>query len=364
MKTFISMSLLVLFALSSVSFAQGPGEAAVPFLLISPGARAGGMGETGAAMANDVTAVFWNPAGLAFQYQNPETDSRGEVSLMHAKWLPQFNFTDLFYDYLAARYYIDDIGMVGASITFLNLGENTQTSTQGDELSKFTSQEYAFTLSYATTLEENLGVGVNVKIIRSELAPSGLTVGNETTNGTATGFAMDFGVLWTPKYPLFDKRLNVGANVSNLGPAIFYNDEAQSDPLPANLRIGLAYKLVDDEYNRLTIAYDANKPLYRRDGNNAEAFLKAAFYSSWVKGSIADRWHSVSHSIGAEYWYGNMFALRMGYFYEHPDFGARNFLTFGAGIKYDEFGFDFGYISDDKNSPLSDTMRFSLSLKF
>ena len=114
MKSIIRFTLMALLLSSAGSFAQGPGEAAVPFLLISPGARAGGMGETGAATSTDVTAIVWNPAGLAFQYEKPETDSRGEVSLMHSKWLPQFNFLDWFYDLLVARCFTYDGGMCGS----------------------------------------------------------------------------------------------------------------------------------------------------------------------------------------------------------------------------------------------------------
>ncbi|RMH62236.1 MAG: hypothetical protein D6677_10185 [Calditrichaeota bacterium] len=357
-------ALLIMLTGTTSLWAQGAGEAAVPFLLINPGARAGGMGEAGVALATDATAIYWNPGGLAFQYNDPETDHPGEVSLMHAKWLPQFNFSDLFYDFLAARYYVDDIGMLGLGITFLNLGENVATSTTGQEYDRFRSQEYAFTLSYATRIQSNLGLGVNLKLIRSELAPESINVGNESTNGRATGVAVDVGVLWKPDYDMFDNKLTLGANLSNFGPAIFYNDEAQSDPLPTNLRLGLAYDLLDDEFNQMTLIYDANKPLYRRDGSKAENFITAAFYSSWVKGKISDRWNAVTHSVGLEYVYGNLIALRTGYFYEHEQAGGRQFLTFGAGLKYDIFRFDFGYISDDKDSPLSDTIRYSLAVQF
>ncbi len=361
-RLFLMFTLMMSF--SSMLHAQGPGEAAVPFLLINPGARSGGMGESGVALASDATAVYWNPAGLAFQFLDPEKDSRGEVSLMHAKWLPQFNFSDLFYDFLAARYYVDGIGMIGAGITFLNLGENVATSTTGQEYDRFRSQEYAFTLSYATQLKSNLGIGVNLKVIRSELAPESINVGNESTNGRATGVAIDMGVMWMPDYEIFENRLTFGANMSNFGPAIFYNDEAQSDPLPTNLRIGIAYKVIDDEFNQMTVTYDANKPLYRRDGDKAENFITAAFYSSWFEGKLSDRWNAITHSVGLEYWYGDLIALRTGYFYENKDFGGRQFLTFGAGLKYNIFNFDFGYISDDKDSPLSDTIRYSLAVHF
>ena len=362
-KILIFSTLLILMIGNSV-FAQGPGTSAVPFLMIAPGARAGGMGESGVALANDATAIFWNPAGLAFQYEDPEYDTIGEASFMHTQWLPQFNFSDLFYDYFALRYYMEDIGMVGMSFTWLNLGESIETDNEGNEGQRFNSQEYAITLAYATKLEDNLGLGVNVKIIRSELAPEGVNVGTEKTDGLATGFALDFGVLWEPDYNILEKRLRLGANLSNFGPAIFYNDKAQSDPLPTLLRLGAAYKVFDDEFNRIVVTYETTRMLVRKDGAKADDFLTAVFYSSWVKGSVKDRLNSFTHSMGLEYWYGNLIALRAGFFNEHKDFGNRKFITFGAGLVYDIFGFDFGYISDNEESPLADTMRFSLSVKF
>lgn len=359
-----TLSVLLILLINSSLFAQGPGTSAVPFLMIAPGARAGGMGESGVALANDATAIFWNPAGLAFQYQDPEYDNIGEATFMHAQWLPAFNFDDLFYDYFAVRYYLEEVGMVGMSFTWLNLGENTATDTEGNEYDKFTSQEYAITLAYSTKLEENVGIGVNVKIIRSELAPDNISVGAENTNGIATGFALDFGVLWEPAYESLDNRLRLGANLSNFGPAIFYNDKAQADPLPTLLRLGAAYKLLDDEFNRVVVTYETTRMLVRKVGDKADDFVTATFYSSWAKGSIKDRLNSFTHSVGIEYWYGNLIALRAGLFNEHKDFGNRKFITFGAGLVYDIFKFDFGYISDNEESPLADTMRFSLSIDF
>ena len=366
---------LIIISNSNTVFAQG--ESAVPFLLIAPGARAGGMGEAGVALANDATAIYWNPAGLAFQYEDPEVDYRGEASFMHVNWLPQFNFSDLFYDFFAARYYLDEIdGMLGFGLTYLNLGENVWTSSTGDVLGTFDSKEYAITLGYATKLENNLGIGLNLKLIRSELVPSYVQVDAENRGGNATSFAVDVGVLWTPAYEFLENRLNLGANLSNFGPEVTYINEAQADPLPTNLRLGFAYKVLDDEFNKITIVYDANRELVYRnprvigpdstviDEGGPDGVFKAVFYSSWFKGKVSERLNKFTHSLGLEYWYGNLIALRAGYFYEHPNYGDRNFLTFGGGIKYDIFGIDFGYISAEEDHPLSDTMRFSVSVQF
>jgi hypothetical protein len=352
-------STAILFTCYNGVFAQG--EAAVPFLLIAPGARPGGMGEAGVALADEATAVYWNPAGLAFQYENPETDKRGEVSVMHVKWLPQFNFSDLWYDFLAGRYYIEDIGMIGGSITFLNLGQNVATDENGTELGTFDSFEYALTASYATKLKQNLSMGVNLKFIQSSLSDKTYQVGAENQDGRSSSFAVDLGVLWKPAYSFLKEKLSLGASLSNFGPKMTYIDEAQADPLPTNLRMGLAFNVYDDEFNQITFIYDTNRLLVNRDSTGSDGVFEAVFYSAWTSGDVLRRF---THSFGLEYWYGDLFAFRTGYFYEDQSYGNRKFLTIGAGIKYYVFGIDFGYISAKEDHPLSDTMRFSVSVQF
>jgi hypothetical protein len=353
----LSMLFLVVFGSRKESFAQG--EAAVPFLLISPGASYGALGEAGVAYTNDANAIFWNPAGLAFQYVNPKVDKRTQVTFMHAKWLPQFNLSDLFYEYAAGRYYIDGVGMVGMSITFLNLGKNVWTDEQGNNLGTFESFEWAATVSYGTKVAENVSIGVNAKFIQSNL--SNVQVGAENQNGTASSFAVDIGTMWIPDYDFLQKNLRLGLNVSNIGPKISYIDDKQADPLPTNFKAGLSYKIYDDEFNRLTFVYDMNKLLVVKDSTgHSDNVLEAMFYSAWAEGS----WKDLTHSLGLEYWYGDLIALRAGWFYEDPSRGGRTFYTFGAGLKYSLFGIDFAYIAGDDNSPLSGTMRFSLAISF
>ena len=359
-KITILLGLLLMSSLGvSNLFAQG--EAAVPFLLIAPGARNGGMGEAGVALANDANAVYWNPAGLAFQYDDPERDKKNEISLMHSKWLPQFNFSDLFYEFMAARFYIEGIGMVGGSFTFLNLGKNVWTDENGNELGTFDSNEFAIALSYSTKIQENMGIGVNLKYIRSNL--SNVSVGSENRDGRAHTLAVDIGYLWKPAYDIFNNRFSFGANLSNFGPKITYIDQAQADPLPTNLRLGIAYDVIDDGFNKLTFVYDTNRLLVVKDtSGTSDNVFKAVFYSAWAEGDLA----AFTHSLGLEYRYGTLIALRTGYFYEDPSHGARKFFTFGAGLEYSIFGIDFSYLYtwEDEDHPLSDTVRFSLAVKF
>jgi hypothetical protein len=350
---FSFLTVLVVVFMISPAFAQG--EATVLFLMINPGARQGGMGEAGVAVADDPNAVYWNPAGLAFQYEDPEVDPKFAGSLMHVQWLPQFNLDDLYYDYGSFRYYWDDIGMLGLGIQFINYGENIQTDNTGEEIDRFNSNEVAVTGSYGLKLKDNLGVGVGLKFIYSNLSP-GIFVDNEKRDGRGSTFAMDIGTLY---HPGFASKLSLGAVISNIGPKMTYVNKDQADPLPTNLRLGLAYRLLDSEFNKFTIVYDVNRLLVRRDQEKADGVFKAIFYSSWTDQSVLRRF---THSIGGEYWYTNLIALRAGYFYEDNDFGGRKFWTFGGGLRMSIIGVDFSYIyASVEDHPLSDTMRFSLS---
>lgn len=355
MKRLSVIWLLVVMGIGSVPlFAQG--EATLLFLMINPGAREGGMGEAGVALAEDATAIYWNPAGLAFQFEDPEVDARYDGSLMHVNWLPKFNLDDLYYDYLAGRMHLDNIGTVGLGVQFINYGENVQTDVTGAEIGRFTSNEFAITGSYGLKLSQGQGFGVNLKLAYSRL--SDVQVDAEEGKGVGTTFAVDLGYLYKP---MWMPQLSLGANLSNLGPKIAYVDDAQADPIPTNLRMGLAYDVVNSEFNRFTVVYDVNRLLVPRDEDKRRDNFLTYLYSSWGDGDFVKRF---SHSIGAEYWYTNLIALRTGYFYEDENYGNRKFITFGGGLRVSVFGVDFSYIlASVDDHPLADTIRFSLSAK-
>jgi hypothetical protein len=358
----ISM-LFVVFA--RVSYAQG--EAAVPFLLLAPDSRAGGIGESGTGLADNSAAIFWNPAGIAFL-------SGTEVSITHSNWLPQFNL-DLFYDYLTYRQYIEDIsGSITASITYMNFGEFVRTAEDSpDPIGTFRSFDAALTLGYATKLSNDWGLGFNFRIIHSRLSDQ--SVGEEQGSGVATSVSFDIASMWRPEkfvLPLIDEdiggKFSIGFNLSNLGPKIYYIDKAQADPIPTNFRLGFAYKVIDDEFNSLIYTLDFSKLLVSRDSTGSDEFYQAII-SAWGDESFSNEMRDIVTSMGLEYWYGTpgdfLFALRAGFFYEDPGYGNRKFATFGAGIRYDIYGFDFSYITTSvfeggENHPLSDTLRFTV----
>lgn len=360
-QRFIPAVVLAVFAVLAavpVDRAVAQGESAVPFLLIAPNSRAAGIGEAGTGSVDDASAIFWNPGALAFLEGQ-------EVSITHANWLPQFQQSDLFYDYLNYRAKIEEIGgVLGASVTYLNLGKFARTSSEGPTvIEEFKAFEVAATIGYSTRAFNDLGLGLNLRLIHSALSPIGTE--QEQGSGKATTVSVDIALMYRPEELNFlglgdiGKKFSMGFNLSNIGPKVTYIDADQADPLPTNLRLGFGYKILEDEYNSLQYTLDFSRLLVRRreDGTSDPVFK--AMFTCWGDGSGVRK---INIGTGLEYWYGapRLLALRIGYFYEDPSFGNRKFLTFGAGIRYDIYGFDFSYISAEENHPLSDTIRFSL----
>lgn len=363
-KAFLYAGAACLVLLSFVQEAAAQISTAVPFLLISPSSRNSAMGEAGVAIANDVSAVFWNPAGLGFQ--------KGmELSLNHSNWLPQFQQSDLFFEYASYKMDVPATGgTLGAALTYLNLGEFERRDEGNNPLGTFKSYEIAFTVAYGTRLDEDLALGVGLRLIHSSLSQVGTA--REQGSGTATAVAGDVGVLYRPSkltIPFSDSdiggRLALGVSITNIGPSISYIDEKQSDPLPTALRLGFAYDIVHEKYNTLTWTTDVTKLLVSRTDKTADPFYKA-IYKSWEGDNVIN---SFTLGTGFEYWYSQLVGLRFGFFHEDPSQGNRRFLTFGAGVRYDIYGFDFSYIStaisdNDTPSPLSETLRFTLTVNW
>jgi hypothetical protein len=379
MKNILRLLLVsvVFTALPLATYAQG--EAAVPFLLLAPDSRAGGIGESGSGLADNSAAIFWNPAGIAFL-------TGTELSITHSNWLPQFNL-DLFYDYLTYRQYMEELsGSVTASITYMNFGEFVRTGPDSpDPIGTFRSFDAALTLGYATKLSTDWGIGVNFRLIHSRLSDK--PTAEEQGKGVATSVSFDLAAMWRPDtlvIPLVDEdignKFSVGVNLSNIGPKIYYIDQSQADPIPTNFRLGFAYKIIDEDFNQLIYTLDFSKLLVSRKEkvvasgdttktvSESKSWYEAIFYA-WGDDPISEELRDIVTSMGLEYWYGQpgdfLFALRAGYFYEDPSYGNRKFITFGAGIRYDIYGFDFSYITTSvfkggENHPLSDTLRFTV----
>ena len=175
-------------------------------------------------------------------------------------------------------------------------------------------------------------------MIYSHLSDVG--AGNEKGSGVAFSFAFDGGFMLRTS----DEKWRLGLSVQNIGPNVVYVDAAQADPLPRNLKLGFAYMPVDDAYNRLTLAYDADKELVG------------------VKDHLHTELFEIKHHFGVEYVYSNLLSLRAGWYQD--DEGQISTPMFGAGILLKDINVDLSYIPNSEKVTISGTTRISIGYRF
>lgn len=326
------------------------GGAAVPFITIGPDSRASGMGDLGTGLADDLNAIHWNPAGLAFQYDR-------QIGLSFSPWLPQFN-AGLTYNRLNyAQYWNAVQGTIAVDALVFYLGEFIRTDVNGRETGRFRSFEYSINFAYATQITDDFGVGVGVKYIESNLGESASAGGG----GIGRTGALDLSALWKPlKLKIADMdlsdRISIGANLRNIGPSVTYNQFA--DPLPTQFRIGFATTFVRDEYNDLKFAADFSKLLVNRKTDGTFDAVPVVLATGWATPNL-------ELAGGLEYWYDRTIALRTGYYYEPTAVGNRNYFTVGLGVRFDIVEFNVSYIIPTvTNHPLANTLRISMIFNF
>jgi len=376
MKRFIprlTASLLFVsgFAVSQAQDSINVVTTAVPFLRISPDARAGGMGETGIATNPDINSTFWNLAKMSFN------ESPGGIGLTYTPWLRKLQLNDVYLATMTGYYKLNDDAAIAGSLRYFSLGNIQFTDNLGNDLGSFRPREFSFDAGYTRKLSEKIGIGVALRYIYSNLASG--QVSNGTTYKAGNAFAGDLSFYYNGKNAE-GGGWNFGATITNLGSKIGYTDDAnQKDFIPANLGLGTAHTWIFDESNKMTWGLDVNKLLVptppRRTGDNTVD--SAAQYNYRTKSSINGWFNSFSApggfsetlkefqiSTGLEYTYMDQFSLRAGYFYEDKTKGNRKYFTLGAGLKYQVFGLNLSYIvpsgSGINQNPLSNTLRFSL----
>ncbi len=343
---------------------------AVPFLRISPDARAGGMGDMGIATSPDAGSAFWNLAKTPFNTNN------AGVSVTYTPWLKDLGLNDVYLVSATGFYKLDEEQAISGSLRYFSLGNIQFTDNLGNDLSSFRPREFSFDAGYSRKLSKKLSLGIALRYINSNLA-----------NGTINGVAYKAGSAVAGDISLFHhgikadgSGLNYGVVLSNLGSKISYTSDAtQKDYIPANLGIGVAYTKAIDESNKITFGLDLNKllvptPPALGDSAGLAKYRSQGVVSSWFKsfgdasGGFSEEIKEISASLGAEYWYNDQFAFRAGYFYENPAKGNRKYFTLGAGLKYNNFGLNFSYLLPSGNgvnrNPLSNTLRFGLFFDF
>lgn len=378
------LTALVILAVSTISLPAQTNSinvvtTAVPFLRISPDARSGGMGDVGIATIPDANSSFWNQAKIPF------ATSKSAIAVTYTPWLKGLDLNDVYLACLAGYYQLDELQAISGSLRYFSLGNIQFTDALGNDLNLFRPREFSIDAGYSRKLSDNIGVGIAIRYINSNLA------GNNSFNGQSykagNSVAADLSLFHDgTSGSSSGNGLNWGLTLTNLGSKISYtNDATQKDYIPANLGLGVAYVKVFDENNKATFGLDVNKllvptpPLFSSSNGGpgtTEDSIKLVNYrskgvvSSWFSsfsdapGGFSEELKEFQVSVGAEYVYNDQFALRAGYFYEAPTKGNRKYFTVGAGLNYNMFGLNFSYLipsgSGVNRNPLSNTVRFSL----
>jgi len=334
---------------------------AVPFLTITPDSRAAAMGDAGVATSPDANSAYWNAGKLAFI----EKGYGGSAS--YTPWLGKI-INDMSVFYLSGFYKINHEQTVGVSMKYFNMGYINFRNDQNIDLGRFNPREYAFDFTYSRLLTEHLGIGGALRYIHSNL--TGVYTNSSTDAKPGTSVAVDIGVFYTKPLETKNSSISLGASVTNLGSKISYSDDKNKDFIPTNFRLGGAYKTELNALNSLSFVLDFNKLMVpsRHDPNSTPpSLLKGVFGSfSDARGGFKEEIHEITTSIGMEYWYNQLFAGRLGYFYEAKDKGERKYLTAGLGMRYQEFAFDMAYLvpTNNRNNALAETIRFTLMITF
>lgn len=370
---------LLLAVVSAGVFAQdkmdmfNPVNTSVTSQTIAPDARAAGMGDVGVATDPDVNSQYWNPAKYPFCI------SRAGVSLNYTPWLRQL-VSDMDLAYLSGYYRIGDYSAVSASLRYFSLGEvmtNYDSTTGESSGMTINPYEMSFDVAYSLMLSEKFSIAAAVRWIYSDLT---YDYTEDTSPGSA--FAADIACYYNDYINIGARecQLGIGLNISNIGSKITFGGDDNSEFIPTNMRLGVALMVPIDEYNRFTIAADANKllvPTYpkQEEGESTEAYQQrvqkdyydvssiSGIFKSFgdAPGGFKEELQEVNWSVGAEYVYNDKFTLRAGYHHESENKGNRKYFTVGAGFRMSAFSLDCGYvIATAKSNPLDQTLRFTL----
>lgn len=349
----------------------------VSFLSVAPDARAGGMGDAGAASAPDGDSQYWNPAKYAF------IDGEGGATVSYVPWLRKI-VKDIDMVSAAGYYKIHDVQTIAASFRFFSIGDvlvNTNPDSEGFNVKPY---DLALDLSYSRILTKNFSMGVALRFIWSDLT-GGYNAAEEGYLEPGWSIAADISGYYGQKvdFAWGTGFGGFGFNISNIGKKVEYGDYTSAAFLPTNLRLGGRFTMPFDKYNHLTAYLDINKLLvparpvrgaeestesynqrldeyYKMDPITGigRSFVDMADGSEYNFGAQFKR---LMWSAGLEYDYNEQFFGRVGLYYEDPSIGGRQYATFGAGFKLNVFSLDVAYVlSIAQNNPLDQTLRFTL----
>ena len=344
-------------------------EHAVISQTIAPDARSAGMGDVGAATDPDVNSQYWNPAKYPFCI------SRAGISLNYTPWLRKL-VSDIDLAYVAGYYRIGDYSAISGSLRYFSLGE-VMTSMEENAMT-VKPYEMSIDAAYSLMLSEKFSLAAGIRWIYSDLRY------DYTEDASpASAFAADLAMYYNTYFIMSERecQLGLGLNFSNIGSKISFFGDDRSQFLPANMRLGASLMVPINEYNRFSIAADANKLLVPTVPKQLEGEDNATYQQRVIEeysdvgsisgifksfgdapGGFKEELQEIQWSLGAEYVYHDQFSLRAGYHHEAENKGNRKYFTVGGGFRMSVFSLDVGYvISTAKSNPLDQTLRFSLA---
>ena len=360
---------------------------AVPFLLISPDSRAGGMGDAGVASSPDANSMHWNPSKYGM------IEKKMGLGISYTPWLRAL-VPDINLAYVSFFYKPSKRGTFATSMRYFSLGNITFTDIVGNPIGQYNPSEFSLDMGYAIKLSDNLSLGGAFRYIHSNLT-SGVPV-NGAASHAGNAIAADIsGFYQNDKIEVSGKDaiMGFGLNISNIGSKISYTNTGTKDFIPINMRLGGSLEIELDDYNSICFVTDFNKllvptpPVYEIDpntntyvigpnggyviaaGKDPDRSIVSGMFGSFADapGGGREELKEVIIAGGLEYWYGKpkIFAFRMGYFNEAATKGNRKYFTFGIGVKYNAFGLDVAYLVPTvQRNPLQNTLRFSMIFDF
>ena len=346
---------------------------AVPFLLVAADARAAGMGDQGVATSADVFSQQWNPAKYAF------SPSEHGVGVSYTPYLSDI-VNDIFLGNITYYQRISERSAFASSLRYFSLGSIERRATIEQAPLVVNPNELTFDLSYSLKLSQNIAMAVAGRYLHSDLG-----LQDEEDLGAANSFGVDIAAFYRSDqltYAGFDGVWKAGANISNIGPKMKYDDAGQENFIPTNFKVGGGFDFIFDIENRLGTYFEFNKLLvptpkdFNGDGEiDAEDDARyndigaiEGIFKSWgdAPDGFSEELREVTWALGAEYVYREAFAFRAGYFSESLTKGSRRFASFGAGFKYEQVNIDVSYLFSTSSvpSPLEGTLRFGLTFNF
>ena len=346
---------------------------AVPFLMISADARASGLGEQGVATTPDAFSQHWNPAKYVF------IENKSGIGVSYTPYLSKL-VSDVFLANLNYYNVINERSSWSTSFKYFSLGDIDILQNPQDVPYLETPNEFTLDASYILKLNDNFSMGVTGRFLMSDVKLQSV----DSDSSSASSFAVDISGFFPSDekaYENFNGIWRAGFNISNMGPKMKYEELGKNNFIPTNLKIGSAFDFIFDSSNKLSLNLELNKllvpspsiPLYNSNdqiiGYNQEdvSFLSGLFKSFGdAPGGFSEELKEITLALGFEYLYNDSFALRLGYFGENEDKGARKYITFGTGFRLDDIKIDLSYLlsTSDIISPLENTLRFSFTYNF